>query len=61
VSELVDESDEPKKNKVRKNMTLAERYKHFLQKFVVQGKVVKVSYFQELGLGVFLEKLEAQG
>jgi len=28
---------------------------------VVQGKVVKVSYFQEQGLGVFLEKLEAQG
>ena len=61
VSELVEESDEPKKKKVRKNMTLVERYENFLQKFVVQGKVVKVSYFQEPGLGVFVETLEAQG
>jgi len=28
---------------------------------VVRGKVVKVSYFQKQGLGVFLGKLEAQG
>ena len=42
-------------------MTLAERYEHLLQKSVVRGKVVKVSYFQEQGLGVFLQKLEAQG
>jgi len=42
-------------------MTLSKRYEHFLQKSVVRGKVVKVSYFQEQGLGVFLEKLEAQG
>jgi len=42
-------------------MTLVERYEHFLLKSVVWGKVVKVSYFQEQGLGVFLEKLEAQG
>ena len=42
-------------------MTLAERYEHFLQKSVVRRKVVKVSYFQEQGLTVFLEKLEAQG
>jgi len=61
VSELVEESDELKKKKVWKKMTLAERYEHFLQKFVVRGKVVKVSYFQEQGLGVFLEKLDAQG
>ena len=42
-------------------MTLVERYDNFLHKFVVRGKVVKVSYFQEQGLGVFIEKLEAQG
>jgi len=42
-------------------MTLTERYEHFLQQSVVRGKVVKVSYFQEQGLGAFLEKLEAQG
>ena len=42
-------------------MALTERYEHFLQKSVVRGKVVKVSYFQEQGLGVFVETLEAQG
>jgi len=42
-------------------MTPAERYEYFLQKSVVWGKVVKVSYFQEQGLGVFLERSEAQG
>jgi len=47
VSELVEESDEPKKKKVGKNMTLGERYGHFLQKSVVREKVVKVPYFQE--------------
>ena len=61
VSKLVEESDELKKKKVRKNMTLVERYEHFLRKYVVRGKVVKMSYFREQGLGVFLEKLEAQG
>ena len=28
---------------------------------VVRGKLVKVSYFQEQGLEVFLDKLKAQG
>jgi len=30
VSELVEESVEPKKKKVKKNMTLVERYENFL-------------------------------
>ena len=47
MSKLVEESNEPKKKKIRKNMTLAERYVHFLQKSVVREKVVEVSYFQE--------------
>jgi len=47
VSKLVEESDEPKRKKIRKNMALGERYEHFLQKSVVRGKVVKISYFQE--------------
>ena len=59
VFELVEESNEPKKKKVRKNITLADRYEVFLQKSVVRGKVVKVSYFQEQGLGVFVGTLEA--
>ena len=44
---LVEEIDEPKKNKVRKNITPTEKYEHFLEKTVVWGKMVKVSYFQE--------------
>jgi len=47
VSKLVEDLDEPKKKKVRKNMTPAEKYEHFLQKSVVRGKMVKVLYFQE--------------
>ena len=45
MSKLVEESNEPKKKKIRKNMTLAERYEHLLQKSVVWAKVIKVSYF----------------
>jgi len=33
----------------------------FQKRGVVRGKLVKVSYFQEQGLEVFLEKLKAQG
>ena len=42
-------------------MTQGERYRHFLQKVGVRGKIVKVLYFQEQGLKVFLDKLRAQG
>jgi len=62
VSELVEEIYEPKKKKkVRKNRIPAGKYEYFLQTVVVWGKTVKVSYFQEQRLGVFLEKLEAHG
>ena len=50
-----------KKNKKPKKRTPAEKYEHFLKKTVVQNQMVKVSYSQEQGLGVFLEKLEARG
>jgi len=42
-------------------MTLPERYQHFLQTSAVRGKVIKIAYFQEQGLEVFLEKLRIQG
>ena len=51
----------PKKKHIKKAMTPAKNYAHFLQKIVVRGKVVKVEYFKEQGLGLFLDKLEAQG
>jgi len=47
VSEQVADLYEPKKEKVRKNITPAEKYEHFLQKTVIREKMVKVSYFQE--------------
>ena len=37
------------------------RLTQLLQRSVVRGKIVKVQYFEEQGLGVFLEKLRAQG
>jgi len=60
VFELVEDVETPKKKRMRKNMSFAEKYEHFLQKSVVRGKVLKISYFQEQGLGLYLEKLEAQ-
>jgi len=39
VSELVEDLDEPKKKKERKNMTLAEKFEYFLQKTIVRGKM----------------------
>jgi len=33
----------------------------FLKRGVVRGKIVKVGYFQEQGLEMFLDKLKAQG
>jgi len=42
-------------------MTPSEKCAHFLQKSVVQAKVVQVAYLKEQGMGMFLNKLEAQG
>jgi len=61
VPEQFEEVEEPKEKKFKKFMTPAEKYAHFLQKSVVRGKVVKVDYFKEQGLGLFLDKLQAQG
>ena len=59
--EQFEEAKEPKKNKLKKAMTPTEKYAHFLHKSVVRGKVVKVDYFKEQCLGLFLDKLQAQG
>jgi len=58
VLEEVD-SEEPKKKKDKKVMTPDAKYAHFLQKRVVRGKIVKIDYFSQQGLGLFLDKLEA--
>jgi len=49
-----------KKNKKTKKGAPAEKYAHSFWKRVSQSKLVKVSYFQEQGLEVFLKKLPAQ-
>ena len=44
-----------------KAITPNAKFAQFLQRSVVRGKIVKVEYFQEQGLEVFLAKLRAQG
>ena len=41
--------------------TTSSKLAQLLQRSVVRGKIVKVQYFEEQGLGMFLEKLRAQG
>ena len=53
------DSKEPKKKKAKKAMTPDAKYAHFLQKSVVRGKIMKIDYFSQQGLGLFLDKLEA--
>jgi len=43
--EQVEDVEVPKKMRMKKTMSPAEKYEHFLQKSVVQGKIVKVPYF----------------
>jgi len=57
VPKQFEEVEKPKKKKLKKAMTPAKKYAHFLQKSAVRGKVVKVDYFKEQGLGWFLDKL----
>ena len=48
-------------SKVKKVALTTSKLAQFLQRSVVRGKIVKVTYFQEQGLEVFLNKLRAQG
>jgi len=54
---------EPSAKKAKKSTPSvpSPRLTQLLQRSVVRGKVAKVQYFEEQGLGVFLEKLRAQG
>jgi len=51
--------DEPESKKVKTTMTTAAKVAHFLQRSVVRGKIVKVTYFQDQGLELFLDTLKA--
>ena len=57
---MVDKPDEPNSKKAKTTMTTAAKTAHFLQRSVVRDKFVKVAYFQEQGLQVFLDKLKVR-
>ena len=50
-----------KKAKIAAHSTTLSKLTPLLQRSVVRGKIIKVAYFQEQGLEVFLDKLRAQG
>jgi len=51
----------PKAKKAKSAAPTSSKLAQLLQRRVVRGKIVKISYFQEQGLTVFLDKLKAQG
>ena len=51
------EAEEPKSKKAKPSTLPSPNVAKYLQRSVVRGKIVKVAYFKEHGLEVFLEKL----
>ena len=51
----------PSGKRVKTEVAPSPKLEKFQKRGVVRGKLVRVSYFQEQGLEVFLEKLRAQG
>jgi len=54
-------SAEPSAKRAKSEVAPSPKLEKFQKRGVVRGKLVKVSYFQEQGLEVFLDKLKAQG
>jgi len=52
---------EPTAKRVKSKVAPSPKLEKFLKRGVVSRKLVKVSYFQEQGLEVFLDKLKVQG
>jgi len=52
---------EPSAKQAKSEVAPSPKLEKFQKRGVVRGKLVKVSYFQEQGLEVFLDKLKAQG
>jgi len=52
---------QPKRAKKSTPSAISAKLTQLLQRRVVRGKIIKVKYFEEQGLGVFLHKLRAQG
>jgi len=51
------QAEEPKSKRVKTSVPPSPNLEQFLKRGVVRGKIVKVGYFREQGLEVFLEKL----
>ena len=51
---------EPKPKRAKTSTLPTSNLAKFLQRSVVRGKIVKVAYFKEQGLEVFLDKLRVQ-
>jgi len=54
-------AEEPKSKRVKASSLPSPNLDKFLKRSLVRGKIVKVAYFKEQGLEVFLEKLRSQG
>jgi len=54
-------AEEPPAKRAKSEVAPSLKLEKFLKRGVVRGKIVKVGYFQEQGLEVFLDKLKAQG
>ena len=52
---------EPSTKRAKSKVAPSPKLEKFQKRGVVRGKLVKVSYIQEQGLDVFLDKLKAQG
>jgi len=53
--------EEPSSKRVKTSVTPSPKLETFLKRGVVGGELVKIGYFREQGLDVFLGKLRAQG
>jgi len=53
-------AEEPSSKKAKSSVAPSPKLENFLKRGVVRGKIVKVGYFREQGLEVFLDKLRAQ-
>jgi len=53
--------EEPSSKKAKTSITPSLKLEKFLKRGVVRGKIVRIGYFREQGLEVFLNKLRTQG
>jgi len=53
--------EEPQAKRVKAASAPPPNLEKFLQRSVVRGKILKITYFQEQRLEVFLDKLRQQG